>query len=519
MGTVDFGDAPDTYGTTLASGGPNHRVVTGFSLGATEDSEPAGQPSIGAGGDGADEDGAVLPGTLVACSSVNVPVFLTNTAGVATPRLDAWIDFDGDGAFNDPRDRIATGLALVPGANNVPVNVPCDAQTADSYARFRLSSTGVSSPGGAANDGEIEDYAFNSKGLDFGDAPDPTYPTLLASNGARHVVLVTGNPTLGPAVDIEPNGQPNATLTGDDASGDDEDGVTFPAVLIPGTDRTIELSTGATGGTVSCWIDFNQNGSWGDAGEQVVTDILIAANTITSRTFAVPPVAPQGTAAARCRISSMTGLGVTGLAPDGEIEDHPAIMGVAVPRIGVAKEFVSAVREVPGIYQVVFQMRVENLGNVPLTNVQVTENLATTFALAASYSVLSVESADLTVNPGFDGGADTNLLAAGNTLAVGAGGTITLTVRVNSGGHLGPYTNQVVAQGDTPAGPPVTDMSQDGGDTDPDDDGDGNDNNDPTVFSLPIDPLEIPTLGTWGLLLLMVLLGAFAIRRMRETRA
>ncbi len=212
----------------------------------------------------------------------------------------------------------------------------------------------------------------------------------------------------------------------------------------------------------------------------------------------------------------MTGLGVTGLAPDGEVEDHPAIMGVALPEIGVAKELDSAVRESYGIYQVTFQIRVDNLGNVPLTNVQVTENLATTFALATSFSVLSVTSPTLTVNPGFNGAGDTNLLAAGNTLAVGASGTITLTLRVVSS-YLGPFTNQVTAQGDTPAGPPVTDVSQDGADSDPNADGDAGDNNVPTVFSLPINAIEIPTLGTWGLLALMVLLGAFAVRRMRRS--
>jgi hypothetical protein len=53
-------------------------------------------------------------------------------------------------------------------------------------------------------------------GLDFGDAPDPTYPTLLAHDGARHTI--TGL-TLGTRIDAEPDGQPNATATGDDASG------------------------------------------------------------------------------------------------------------------------------------------------------------------------------------------------------------------------------------------------------------------------------------------------------------
>src|SRR6185436_18599851 len=107
---------------------------------------------------------------------------------------------------------------------------------------------------------------------DFGDAPDPTYPTLLASNVARHQVLPAGNPTLGSLVDTEADGQPNAGLTGDDgALMDDEDGVTYPADLIPGADGTIILASGATGGLVSCWIDFNRDGDWADPGEAILT--------------------------------------------------------------------------------------------------------------------------------------------------------------------------------------------------------------------------------------------------------
>lgn len=522
VGPVDFGDAPDSYGTLLASNGPNHGIVAGFTLGATVDGEPQGQPNVGATGDGADEDGVVLPNSsmLTACTTVNVSVFLTNTAGVATPRLDAWIDFDGDGAFGDPRDRIATSLALVAGANNVSVNVPCDAQSAATYARFRLSSAGVTGPGGASPDGEIEDYALISKGLDFGDAPDPTYPTLLASNGARHVVLPAGNPTLGPVVDTEPNGQPGANLLGDDGTGsDDEDGVTFPAVLVPGTPGSIQLSTGSTGGIVSCWIDFNRDGDWADAGEQVVTNLAIGANTATSQSFPVPVGSPQGSAPTRCRISTNTGLSVTGEAPDGEIEDHPAPIGAEDPRIGVAKRLVSALRDQAGpqIVNVTFEIRVENMGNVPLSNVQVTEDLAATFVGVPSFTVTSLQSATFTVNPGFNGAGDTNLLTGGDSLAVGASGTITLVVRVDSGGLRGPFYNQVTATGTSPGNETVTDDSQDGTDTDPDDDGDPTDNGDPTIVTLPINLLEIPTLGEWGLLAMAALLGLFALRRLKRT--
>jgi hypothetical protein len=50
--------------------------------------------------------------------------------------------------------------------------------------------------------------------LDFGDAPDPTYPTLLASNGARHIILPGF--MLGSFIDAELDGQPDPLALGDD---------------------------------------------------------------------------------------------------------------------------------------------------------------------------------------------------------------------------------------------------------------------------------------------------------------
>jgi hypothetical protein len=40
------------------------------------------------------------------------------------------------------------------------------------------------------------------------------------------------------------------------------------------------------------------------------------------------------------------------------------------------------------------------------------------------------------------------------------------------------------------------------------------DNNTPTVFVLPVSVVQIPTLGTWGLLALAALLNLFAMRRL-----
>jgi hypothetical protein len=331
-------------------------------------------------------------------------------------------------------------------------------------------------------------------GLDLGDAPDPTYPTLLASNGARHIVLLAGNPTLGATVDTEGDGQPNATLSGDDNSaGDDEDGVVFPATFIPGTQGTLQVSAGTGGGAVSCWIDWTRDGDWGDAGEQVVADLALAPAATLLPSFAVPVGSPQGNAATRCRISSTPGLAVTGPAADGEVEDHPAPVGVEQPAIGVTKTLLSSERDTTQstFFHVTYEIRVENLGNVALTDVQVVDDLAVTFADAGAWSVESLASPDLTVNPAYDGAADTDLLAAGNTLAVGASGTLTLQVLVDPAGNPGPYQNLTTASGTSPGGEVVTEVAS-------------------VPVTISVSVIEIPALGGLGLALLALLLAGAA---------
>jgi CSLREA domain-containing protein len=157
----DFGDAPDpSYPTLSDSDGARHVIVSGFSLGATVDAETNGAQSANADGDGGDEDGVTLPATLQAGQSANITVNLTNTAGVATPQLDAWIDFNSDGDWDDTGEQIASSLALTAGNNSLTVNVPEDAIGGQTFARFRLSSAGGLSPTGLANDGEVEDYTL-----------------------------------------------------------------------------------------------------------------------------------------------------------------------------------------------------------------------------------------------------------------------------------------------------------------------------------------------------------------------
>jgi uncharacterized repeat protein (TIGR01451 family) len=153
---------------------------------------------------------------------------------------------------------------------------------------------------------------------DFGDAPDPAYPTLKATNGARHT---TGALFLGAAVDLEANGQPNTGATGDDAVGtDDEDGVSFAGALRAG--QPVGVSVVASGtGKLDGWIDFNANGSFADAGEKVLNSVAVIAGS-NPLVISVPLTATAGATFARFRVSTAGGLAATGHAPDGEVEDY-----------------------------------------------------------------------------------------------------------------------------------------------------------------------------------------------------
>ena len=124
--------------------------------------------------------------------------------------------------------------------------------------------------------------------IDFGDAPDPTYPTLLSSDGARHFIEVGFN--LGAEVDAEDDGQPNGFADGDDiapASGtNDEDGVVFTGLLQLGSTFSADVTVKDDNGGdkfLDGWIDFNQNGIFGDAPDEHVISseaVVVGPNSL-----------------------------------------------------------------------------------------------------------------------------------------------------------------------------------------------------------------------------------------------
>ena len=173
-------------------------------------------------------------------------------------------------------------------------------------------------------DGTTQFTVFVGSGIDYGDAPSP-YPTLDAENGARHRTVegfYLG--PLGSDIDMDIDGQPNSTATGDDDDGfDDEDGVLMAATLWPQVKNgpvTITVLASAAG-FLDAWFDFNRDGDWNDAGEKVFdSQPLVAGANVQA--FTLPTTFVAGETYARFRFSSLGGLAPTGLAEDGEVEDY-----------------------------------------------------------------------------------------------------------------------------------------------------------------------------------------------------
>lgn len=171
----DYGDAPASYGDIC------YAIKTGneTKFGATVDNENASQHSANADGDGADEDGIVFSNNGAWIRGTEQTLTVTWTTNDWEGHIFGWIDWNANGVFDDPLERVITnfkvgskgypdnygGTMAVSGTKTFTVNVPADAACGGTtYARFTNSSD-VATAGPTGNfcadpndDGEVEDY-------------------------------------------------------------------------------------------------------------------------------------------------------------------------------------------------------------------------------------------------------------------------------------------------------------------------------------------------------------------------
>ncbi|MCA9127216.1 MAG: right-handed parallel beta-helix repeat-containing protein [Planctomycetales bacterium] len=177
---MDFGDAPNDgqglrYPTLEEDDGARHVHIGLFNplLGTRADMEGDGMPEANALGDDEadgvnitgiaaadDEDGVQFDSPLVPGSMATITVTVQLPAGILdSARLDAWIDFNSDGDWEDAGEKVFNSIVVTQGENLLQFPVPSESATGRTFARFRLSSAGGLEATGLADDGEVEDYA------------------------------------------------------------------------------------------------------------------------------------------------------------------------------------------------------------------------------------------------------------------------------------------------------------------------------------------------------------------------
>ncbi|MCC7505904.1 MAG: T9SS type A sorting domain-containing protein, partial [Saprospiraceae bacterium] len=242
----------------------------------------------------------------------------TTNDGTATTADNDYTDNDGTLNFTGTAGETKTITVLVTGDFKVEAD-----------ETFTVALGAISgAPAGVSTAGSPQTGTITNDEVDYGDIYDftglgaPLISTLLSNNGARHNATLTG-PRLGTALDGDPDGQISLNADGDDtdAEGDDEDGVVLPNLLIKGTTANVTVTASAPG-VLNGWVDFENDFSFDQAGNQVFTNVPVVAGA-NNLSFMVPVAASTTSGAyARFRISTASGLTPYGLAADGEVEDY-----------------------------------------------------------------------------------------------------------------------------------------------------------------------------------------------------
>jgi len=217
---LDFGDAPDSFGTLAASAGANHAIDNTIYIGAAApDAEATGFPSVNADGDDLDntddENGvASFPALFTSSASYSLDVNVTNNSGSAA-NLIGWIDFNGNGTFEATEGTVTN---ITDGSTGVTATLNWAGLTGlvggDTYIRIRLSSDPTlttATTGNLMTDGEVEDYLITILTVNFDKyvstnaTCNDTLDTLTAFVGANvYYCYTVSNPNTAISFDINP---------------------------------------------------------------------------------------------------------------------------------------------------------------------------------------------------------------------------------------------------------------------------------------------------------------------------
>lgn len=247
------------------------------------------------------DDGKLVMGASASTEGFSTPAGHVALANLATANGAGTYDTPSGGVTNEPNGM--SGGAYFRNGGATPASL------------YSLTAAGTATP--AVYGGTTASFLLESDNADVGDAP-------ISYGNASHTI---SGIRLGATVDADASLLNNATATGDDANGvDDEDGVTLAALLPTGEITIVPVSIQSAGGFLNVWFDWNGDGDFNDAGEQMVTNQAVAVGTLNLN-IAVPATAVIGPTFARFRVCTNNTATdncstPTGTVQSGEVEDY-----------------------------------------------------------------------------------------------------------------------------------------------------------------------------------------------------
>lgn len=294
---VDFGDAPESYGTTLAGGGPSHTSPHSGSilLGQVVDTEPDGSPSIAANLDDAIPSIGLDVSTAPTISTLNLGNRTSLTIN-AVPSVGDQLSLTlGDDPATMPTVFEFSNADHTPDLASILVDVTAES-TVDEVTASLHAAIGTFLSAQSGSVGLVASAADNVITLESFDDEDGVAIGTINRLGRNFFVFgVPGSDGVVAESDVD-------------------------AILVTGQSSTISVDVTGTG-FLDAWIDFGGDGVFDP------TDRIATALPVSSGSNLVTIDTPAGLTApfdtyARFRVSETGNLAPGGNVEGGEVEDY-----------------------------------------------------------------------------------------------------------------------------------------------------------------------------------------------------
>lgn len=255
----------------------------------------------------------------------SVPINITGAGTYSEDQVFVWIDFNHDGDFTDAGEDVFTS-AKNEGPYTGTVLIPADAQGGSTRMRVKMIDVSGDpanpSPCGLSDWGQVEDYTVN--------IPLPPYCTTSTNPHANTEVI----------------GRVQFGMIDNTSTGIEGYQNFTQFITVAGTGSSIPFTVTGDGtypgDQLLIWIDFNQDGDFDDAGENVYSSTPDGFEGPYTGSITIDPNALAGTTRMRVKLLDTGGDPVNptpcGLSDWGQVEDYSLFIPNCPPPVTITTQ-------------------------------------------------------------------------------------------------------------------------------------------------------------------------------------